>query len=76
MPRGRPATAVLVTSERSSFGPQTEQEYYAPGVGEIAERSSTGHREEFDLVSVTMLRSNRRLTRCRSPALDRAEAAS
>ena len=44
---------VLVTSERSPLEPQTEQKYYAPGVGEIAERVVKGHHEEFELVSVT-----------------------
>jgi hypothetical protein len=31
---------VLVTSERSPLEPQTEQKYYAPGLGEVAERVS------------------------------------
>ena len=44
---------VLVTSERSPLEPQTEQKYYAPGVGEIAERVVKGHHEQFKLVSVT-----------------------
>jgi hypothetical protein len=44
---------VLVTSERSPLEPQTEHKYYAPGVGEIAERVVKGHHEEFRLVSVT-----------------------
>jgi hypothetical protein len=44
---------VLVTSERSPLEPQTEQKYYAPGVGEIAERVVKGHHEEFKLVAVT-----------------------
>jgi hypothetical protein len=44
---------VLVTSEFSPLEPQTEQKYYAPGVGEIAERVVKGHHEEFKLVSVT-----------------------
>jgi hypothetical protein len=43
---------LLVTSERSPLEPQTEQKYYAPGVGEIAERVVKGHHEEFRLVSV------------------------
>ena len=43
---------VLVTSEFSPLEPQTEQKYYAPGVGEIAERVVKGHHEEFKLVSV------------------------
>jgi hypothetical protein len=46
-------TGVLVTSERSPLEPQTEHKYYAPGVGEIAERVVKGHHEEFRLVSVT-----------------------
>jgi hypothetical protein len=45
-------TRVLVTSEFSPLEPQTEQKYYAPGVGEIAERVVKGHHEEFKLVSV------------------------
>ena len=44
---------LLVTSERSPLEPQTEQKYYAPGIGEIAERVVKGHHEEFKLVSVT-----------------------
>src|SRR5205823_5392398 len=44
---------LLVTSERSPLEPQTEHKYYAPGVGEIAERVVKGHREEFRLVRVT-----------------------
>jgi len=44
---------LLVTSERSPLEPQTEQKYYAPGVGEIAERVVKGHREEFRLTRVT-----------------------
>ncbi len=43
---------LLVTSERSPLEPQTERKYYAPGVGEIAERVVKGHHEEFKLVSV------------------------
>jgi hypothetical protein len=46
-------TGLLVTSERSPLEPQTEHKYYAPGVGEIAERVVKGHDEEFPLVSVT-----------------------
>jgi hypothetical protein len=46
-------TRLLVTSERSPLEPQTEQKYYAPGVGEIAERVVKGHHEEFQLISVT-----------------------
>ena len=44
---------VLVTSERSPLEPQTEQKYYAPGIGEVAERVVKGHHEEFKLVSVS-----------------------
>jgi hypothetical protein len=44
---------LLVTSEFSPLEPQTERKYYAPGVGEIAERVVKGHREEFELVSKT-----------------------
>ncbi len=46
-------TKLLVTSERSPLEPQTEQKFYAPGVGEIAERVVKGHHEEFQLVRVT-----------------------
>ena len=45
---------LLVTSERSPAEPQTERKYYAPGVGEIAERVTKGHHEEFKLVSLTL----------------------
>jgi hypothetical protein len=44
---------VLVTSERSPLEPQTEQKYYAPGVGEVKEQVVKGHHEQFALVSVT-----------------------
>ena len=44
---------LLVTSERSPLEPQTERKYYAPGVGEIAERVVKGHHEEFELVHIT-----------------------
>jgi hypothetical protein len=44
---------LLVTSEFSPLEPQTEQKYYARGVGEIAEHVVKGHHEEFQLVSVT-----------------------
>ena len=44
---------LLVTSERSPLEPQTERKYYAPGVGEIAERVVKGHHEEFNLVRLT-----------------------
>ncbi len=46
-------SGLLVTSERSPLEPQTEQKYYAPNVGEIAERVVKGHHEEFQLVRVT-----------------------
>jgi hypothetical protein len=45
-------THVLVTSEYSPAEPQTEQKYYAAGVGEIAERIVKGGHEEFKLVSL------------------------
>jgi hypothetical protein len=45
-------THVLVTSDSSPLEPQTEHKYYAPGVGEIAERVVKGHHEAFKLVSV------------------------
>jgi hypothetical protein len=44
---------VLVTSEFSPLEPQTEQKYYATGVGEILERVVKGHREAFRLTRVT-----------------------
>ena len=44
---------VLVTSEFSPAEPQTEQKFYARGVGEIAEKVVKGHHEAFRLVSVT-----------------------
>ena len=43
----------LVTSEFSPLEPQTEQKYYVAGLGEVAERVVKGHREQFELVSVT-----------------------
>ena len=43
----------LVTSEFSPLEPQTERKYYVGGVGEIEERVVKGHRERFQLVSVT-----------------------
>jgi len=46
-------TGLLVTSEYSPLEPQTEQKYYAPGVGEVEETVVKGHHEEFKLVSVT-----------------------
>jgi hypothetical protein len=51
VPYGR-FSKLLVTSERSPLEPQTEQKYYARGVGEIAERVVKGHHEEFELVTV------------------------
>ena len=44
---------VLVTSERSPLEPQTEQKYYARGVGELAEKVVKGHHEAFQLIGVT-----------------------
>jgi hypothetical protein len=44
---------LLVTSERSPLEPQTEQKYYAPGLGDVEEKVVKGHHEEFKLVSVT-----------------------
>jgi hypothetical protein len=44
---------VLVTSERSPLEPQTEQKYYARGVGEVSEKVVKGHHEEFQLVNIT-----------------------
>jgi len=44
---------VLVTSERSPLEPQTEQKYYAPGVGEVQEHVVQGHHEVFRLVAIT-----------------------
>ena len=43
---------LLVTSERSPLEPQTEQKYYAPGLGEVKETVVKGHHEEFQLASV------------------------
>jgi hypothetical protein len=45
--------SLLVTSERSPLEPQTEQKYYARGLGEVEERVVQGHHEVFRLVSVT-----------------------
>jgi hypothetical protein len=45
-------TRLLVTSERSPLEPQTEQKFYAAGVGEVREVVVKGHHEEFALVSV------------------------
>jgi hypothetical protein len=47
---------LLVTSEFSPLEPQTEQKYYAAGVGEIAERVVKGHHEEFALVGISSAR--------------------
>lgn len=44
---------LLVTSERSPLEPQTEQKYYAPGLGEVEEKVVKGHHEQFQLVNVT-----------------------
>jgi len=44
---------LLVTSERSPLEPQTEQKYYAPGLGEVKEAVVKGHHEQFQLVDVT-----------------------
>ena len=44
---------LLVTSEFSPLEPQTEQKYYARGVGEVAEKVVKGHHEEFQLVDIT-----------------------
>ena len=44
---------VLVTSEFSPLEPQTEQKYYAAGIGEVSERVVKGHHEAFQLVRVT-----------------------
>jgi hypothetical protein len=43
---------LLVTSDYSPAEPQTEHKYYAPGVGEIAERVVKGGHEAFQLLSV------------------------
>ena len=53
VPYGGLHTGLLVTLERSPLEPQTEAKYYAPGLGEIAERVVKGHHEEFQLVGVT-----------------------
>jgi hypothetical protein len=50
--RGR-HNGVLLTSERSPLEPQTEQKYYAPGLGEVEEKVVKGHHEVFRLVDVT-----------------------
>ena len=46
-------SGLLVTSERSPLEPQTEQKYYAPGTGEVAEKVVKGHHEQFQLVAIT-----------------------
>jgi hypothetical protein len=46
-------TGLLVTSERSPLEPQTEQKFYAPGVGDVMEKVVKGHHEVFRLVDVT-----------------------
>jgi hypothetical protein len=53
VPYGGKHTGLLVTSERSPLEPQTEQKYYAPGLGEVMEKVVKGHHEEFRLVDVT-----------------------
>jgi hypothetical protein len=53
VPYGGKHTGLLVTSERSPLEPQTEQKYYAPGLGEVMEKVVKGHHEEFRLVNVT-----------------------
>jgi hypothetical protein len=53
VPYGGKHTGLLVTSERSPLEPQTEQKYYAPGLGEVKEKVVKGHHEEFHLVNVT-----------------------
>jgi len=53
VPYGGKHTGLLVTSEYSPLEPQTEQKYYAPGLGEVDERVVKGHHEEFHLVNIT-----------------------
>lgn len=53
VPYGGTHKDLLVTSERSPLEPQTEQKYYAPGLGEVMEKVVKGHHEEFKLVNVT-----------------------
>jgi hypothetical protein len=53
MPYRGKHTGLLVTSERSPLEPQTEQKYYAPGLGEVEEKVVKGHHEVFRLVGVT-----------------------
>jgi hypothetical protein len=52
VPYGR-VKGLVVTLERSPLEPQTEKKYYAPGLGEVAERVVKGHHEQFELVRVT-----------------------
>ena len=52
VPKGR-FTRLLVTSEFSPVESQTEQKFYAAGVGEVSEGVVKGHHEHFELVSVT-----------------------
>ncbi|HZC29188.1 MAG TPA: hypothetical protein VE269_05560, partial [Gaiellaceae bacterium] len=52
VPYGRFARS-LVTQEFSPLEPQTEEKYYALGVGEILERVVKGQHEEFRLVRVS-----------------------
>lgn len=44
---------VLATSEYSPLEPQTEQKYYAAGIGELSEKVVKGHHEAFKLVRMT-----------------------
>jgi hypothetical protein len=53
VPYGGEHHGLLVTSERSPLEPQTEQKYYAPGLGEVEEKVVRGHHEVFRLVDVT-----------------------
>jgi hypothetical protein len=62
---------VLVTSEFSPLEPQTEQKFYARGVGEIAEHVVKGHREAFRLVSVA---TDERRPQCRTSTTIRVGA--
>jgi hypothetical protein len=53
VPYGGEHAGLLVTAERSPLEPQTEDKYYAPGLGEIQETVVKGHHEVFRLVDVT-----------------------
>jgi hypothetical protein len=53
VPYGGKHTGLLVTAERSPLEPQTEDKYYAPGLGEVEEKVVKGHHEVFRLVGVT-----------------------